>query len=383
LKTRTTSQVPRSPIARKAVTEYPLPVSAQTHEIVSPSEGLLVISQQPNSALVKMRVAPRTGAPVSAVQHTIDSPYAGLHGLSLSVTHPSHVWATLQFTSELLLLDPVADDLDAPPNIRLRVPLPPEVKGPHVVLEHGPDLWTSCKDSHHVVRVRADDPANVSIYPCGPRPIFVARHPTSGDIYASLDQSSAIFRVMLGRSGGQPETIPIPSSAGSTPVGLIAGPDGNVWFVLLGGSSGGTGTFGRIDKDGQITWFQMKTGAAMGAGLIHLGFAPSAAEAGSPARIYLLGSSMADRMGLNAVFQVGLSGDYARIEAQQTIAFPSQASMSHRVLVTSHGIYATELGACAVAHLWPAFSPFGEGINEMSDPYALWGCGVPSARVEY
>ncbi len=92
---------------------------------------------------------------------------------------------------------------------------------------------------------------------------------------------------------------------------------------------------------------------------------------------------MASMMALNAVFDVGLSGGYDKIEKQQTIAFPSQNSMSHRVLPTRNGLYAAELGACAVVHLAPAYSPDGEGINEMSDPYALWGCAVPKRRVEY
>jgi hypothetical protein len=88
-------------------------------------------------------------------------------------------------------------------------------------------------------------------------------------------------------------------------------------------------------------------------------------------------------MALNAVFEVGMSGRYARIESQQTIAFPSQSSMSHRVLPTGHGIYATELGACAIVHLAPARCADGEEIDERSDAYALWGCGVPTSRVEY
>jgi hypothetical protein len=37
----------------------------------------------------------------------------------------------LQFTSELLLIDPVADDLGAAPKILQRVFLPPPAQGPH------------------------------------------------------------------------------------------------------------------------------------------------------------------------------------------------------------------------------------------------------------
>jgi virginiamycin B lyase len=377
------STPPIGRITLKTATEYPLPANQQTHEIVSPVEGLLLVSQQPGSALVKMQVDRNTGRPISAVSHIIDNPFAGLHGLTVSNRHPGRVWATLQFTSELLLIDPVANDLGAPPKILQRVPLLPPARGPHVVIEDGDDLWISCKDSHHVVRVRSDDPKNISIYPCPPRPIFVAVHPKSKDVYASLDASSAILRIPRAPNTEKPAVIPIPTERGATPVGLVAGPDGNVWFVLLGDSRGGTGTFGRIGQGGEIEYFQLKSGAAMGASLIHLNFSPDAQQPGAPERIFLLGSSMAAMMALNAVFEVSLSGGYANIESQQTIAFPSQSSMSHRVLPTGHGIYATELGACAIVHLTPARRAAGERIDERSDPYALWGCGVPASSVEY
>jgi streptogramin lyase len=239
----------------------------------------------------------------------------------------------------------------------------------------GDTLWASCKDSHHVVRVRIDDPTDASVYPCGRRPVFVAVHPKSRAVYASLDQSSAIFCVEPDQTT---KTIPVPQEHGSTPVGLLPGPDGNLWFGLLGSSSGGSGTFARINSDGSIAWFQLKAGAAMGAPFIHLGFPSDGGE-----RIYLLGSSMADMMALNAVFEIGMSGGFEKVETQQTIAFPSQSSMSHRVLVTPHGIYVTELGACAVVHLQTARSPYGEGIDEVSDSYALWGGGMPPSHYRW
>lgn len=244
------------------------------------------------------------------------------------------------------------------------------------MIEDGDTLWTSCKDSHHVVRVSIEDPDDATVYACGRRPIFVAVHPESGRVYASLDQSSAILAI--DPEAEELETIPVPAEEGSTPIGLIPGPDGNVWFVLLGHSIGGSGTFARINEEGKIDWFRLTTGAAMGAAFIHLGFPSNGSE-----KIYLLGSSMADMMALNAVYKVGMSGGFAKVETQQTIAFPSQSSISHRVLVTGQGLYCTELGACAIVHLQSARSPYGEGINEMSDPYSLWGCGVPQARYRW
>jgi streptogramin lyase len=363
------------PIALKSATEYPLPANGQTHEIVSPAPGLLLVSQQPDSALLKIAVDPDSGRLLEVVKHTIESPFAGLHGLHVSKSYPGCVWVTLQFESELLLIDPVASDLAAAPEIRKRIKLPAPARGPHVVVEDGDTLWASCKDSHHVVRVRIEDPTDTSIYPCGRRPVFVAVHPQSRAVYASLDQSSAIFCI---EPDQKTKTIPVPQEHGSTPVGLLPGPDGNLWFGLLGSSSGGTGTFARINSDGSIAWFQLKAGAAMGAAFIHLGFPSDGGE-----RIYLLGSSMADMMALNAVFEVGMSGGFEKIETQQTIAFPSQTSMSHRVLPTPHGIYVTELGACAVVHLQAARSPYGEGIDEASDSYALWGGGMPPSHYRW
>ncbi|MFN7144740.1 MAG: hypothetical protein ACK4YP_13270 [Myxococcota bacterium] len=364
------------PLTLKTVTEYPLPASTQTHEIATPRPDLLLVSQQPDSALLKVRLD-ASGRPVAVARHVIDGAFAGLHGLALSTRHPGCVWATLQFTSQLLLLDPVGDDLDAPPRVLRRIPLPAPARGPHGVAEAGDHAWASCKDSHHVVRVAVADPADIAVHPCAPRPIFVAVHPTSGDVYATLDRSSALFRLQAGEGS----TIAIPGDKGSTPVGMVPGPDGNLWFALLGDEQGGTGTFGRIRADGAVDWFTLKSGAAMGAAFIHVGFDPAAfSTPGAPERVYLLGSSMAAKMALNAVFEVGMSGGYARVETQQTIALPSQCSMSHRVLPTARGVYVTELGACAIAHLTPASSPYGAGIDEQADPYALWGCGVPLPR---
>jgi virginiamycin B lyase len=364
----------------KSAVEYPLPASPQTHEIVEPVEGLLLVSQQPSGALVKIRVDPASGRPLAAARHVLNDPFDGLHGLFVSRRHPGHVWVTLQFTSELLLVDPVAGDLGAPPRILQRIALPPPARGPHVVIEADEQLWTSCKDSHHVVRVSSVDPSDCAIHACLPRPIFVAVHPTSGDVYASLDQASAIFCVA---QSGAASTLALPDGLGATPVGLVPGPDGNVWFTLLGNASGGTGGFGRIDAERRIQGFRLSRGPAMGAALIHLAFAPDAGEPGAEERVYLLGSSMAATMALNAVFEVGFNGGYAQIARQQTIALPSQSSMTHRVLPTRRGLYVTALGACAVAHLSPARSTANEGINELSDPYSLWGTGVPAERLEY
>ena len=362
----------------KQVVEYPLPASSQTHEVVQTTPDLLLISQQPSGALVKVRLDPLSGRPLQSVAHVIDSPFSGLHGLTVSQHHPGCVWVTQQFSSELLLLDPVVEDLSAAPVVLKRIPLPQPARGPHVVVEDGGTLWASCKDSHHVIQISVEAPANYRLIPCPPRPIFVQVHPQSKAVYATLDQSSAIFCIPPG-TAEQPHTIEIPAQYGSTPVGMVPGPDGNLWVALLGNSSGGAGSFGRILASGEIEWFQLSGAPAQGAGFIHLSFPPAEEQQA----IYLLASSMASMAALNAVVEIKMSENYGKIESQQTIAFPSQHSMSHRVLWTPQGIYATELGTCSLVHLRPARSPYGEGINELADPYSLWGCGVPGTTVRY
>jgi hypothetical protein len=362
----------------KQVVEYPLPASSQTHEVAQIAPDLLLVSQQPSGALVKVRLDPLSGRPLQSTAHVIDSPFSGLHGLTVSQRHPGCLWVTQQFSSELLLIDPVAEDLAAAPVVLKRIALPQPARGPHVVVEDSDTLWASCKDSHHVIQISVEAPANYRLIPCPPRPIFVQVHPQSKAVYATLDQSSAIFCIPAD-TAAQPHAIAIPAQYGSTPVGMVPGPDGNLWFALLGNSTGGAGSFGRILASGDIEWFQLSGAPAQGAGFIHLGFAP--ADQGQV--IYLLASSMASMSALNAVVELRMSQDYGRVESQQTIAFPSQHSMTHRVLWTPQGIYATELGTCSLVHLRPARSPYGEGINELADPYSLWGCGVPATTVRY
>ena len=49
------------------------------------------------------------------------------------------VWATLQFDSELLLIDPRAKKSKAAPKILERIPVPAPGRGPHVIVEEGDD----------------------------------------------------------------------------------------------------------------------------------------------------------------------------------------------------------------------------------------------------
>ncbi|HLA63514.1 MAG TPA: hypothetical protein VK610_03755, partial [Rhodothermales bacterium] len=354
--------------------EYPMPGAQQTPEVVSPAPGMLLVSQQTDGAIVKVVLDPKTGRPVSAVASVVGSPWSGLHGLSHAVARPGLVWATVQFESAVLLIDPVADSPTAPPQVLQRIPIPLPAAGPHVVIENDGMLWVSCKDSHHVVRLNPENDADYSIYAASPRPIFVAVHPTSGDVYASLDQSSRIFR--LQQDTGETSETAIDPAWGNTPVGLIAGPDGNVWFVLLGNSSGGTGAFGRINADGSITPFHLQGMLGQHAALIHLAFGE--VPKNGPAPLYLLGSTMGSMMALDAVNLVTFDPDYSRVATLQTVATATPMCMTHRVLPIGGDVFVTAM-ACALSQITPS----GTAGNQNADYYSDFGVGIPAARVDY
>jgi len=359
----------------RAVAEYPLPAAWQTHEVAYAGNNLLVVSQQTDSVLVQVAIDPATGRPLAAAGHVIGTPRSGLHGLHASRANSGCVWATLQFDDKLLLIQP-GDSVETPPTILREIAVPAPARGPHVVIEDGDDLWTTCKDSSHVVRVNAANPGDVSVYPCSRRPIFVARHPRSGIVYASLDKSSRILAIYPSVS---PSETAIPVEEGATPVGLVTGPDKNVWFVLLGSSSGGTGTFARIDRSDTITWYRLTTGTASSAGLIHLAWSES--PDGEPV-LWLLASSTASMMIPNAVVRVTFQDDYRTIATQETLSLPTQMCMAHRVLPVGGSLYVTEMMSSVLAHIPVAQAPH-PAVNEASDYYGDFGLGQPASHLVY
>ena len=360
----------------KAVAEYPLPAAGQTHELAYAGHGVLVVTQQTNSVLVQVALDPATGRPLEAAGHLIGNPWSGLHGLHPAQGNPGCVWVTLQFDNKLLLVQP-GTGVDMPPTVLREIAIPAPARGPHVVVEYGDDLWTTCKDSSHVVRVNAANPADASVYPCSRRPIFVARHPRSDIMFASLDKSSRIL--CIDPTNGQQWELQVPADQGATPVGLVTGPDKNVWFVLLGGSSGGNGTFAKINAKSEITWYRLRTGTASMAGLIHLAWSQSAE--GEPL-LWLLASSISNPMVPNAVIRVTFDDDYGAIATQETFSLPTQMSMSHRVLPLGGSLYVTEMMSSVLAHI-PVAQASSPAVDEASDYYADYGLGQPVSRIVY
>ncbi|EFJ30940.1 hypothetical protein SELMODRAFT_270650 [Selaginella moellendorffii] len=376
---------------QKKVSEYALPATVQTHEVVPIGDELLLITQQECNGIIKVTLDPATGSPTFASKFTLDgSTYQGAHGLRDSKAYPGYAWVTLQFDNSLLLIDPIATQQNMPPRVEKRFRLPKPLRGPHVVIEDGSDyLWVTCKDSCHVAKVNHREFAVVAYYPCSRRPIFVA--PTHEYVYASMDESSRIF--CLQRNGEATSEIEIPAGKGSTPVGLITGPDGNAWFVLLGNLKGGTGTFGRISinkvtNEPWITWFHLTT--ATTAGLLHLAFDNGVyhRSQGKNLKIWLLGSSIGSPANINAVFTVHLQPDpknpeQLHLEKEEVIVLPTQSSMAHRVLKHRSGLFVTELSASVLAHISGTAVWGPDRDDQAADAYALWGLGALSNRVHY
>jgi len=353
------------------VAEFPLPAAAQTHEIINPLPNLLVISQQSNNSIIRVDLD-NTGKPTIASRLKLGLDYGGAHGLFTSIKYPGLIWMTLQFENEVMLLKPQENF-----TLSFKLLIPAPAKGPHCVIEHGENLWITCKDSSHIVRM-SSNPANTNdytIYPCLPKPVFVAIHKKNNKAYASLSVSNSILEI----DGKLSKTILLPITA-TVPVGLITGPDGNVWFTPLGGN----GNFGRINPDGSITYFSLSITAAAKANFIHLCFDPV-----NPTILWLLSSSMGKADSLNGVFGVVFEDNtYTKISIQRAYSFPTQNSMSHRIIVTQTAIYAIELGVSQLVHIKrPQLINLQQNksfnADDGNDSYALFGRGIRADQVYY
>lgn len=373
--------------AAKSVVEYALPAAAQTHEILAVSDNLLLVSQQSNGQLLKVALG-ANGQPVAVRAYTLTNVDSGLHGLTLQPSSDTNnasasaiVWATAQFDNVLYQIDPNGDDINAEPKILQTIPIPSPAFGPHGILVHGDDVWAACKDSSHVVRITRSNPSDHQVWAVSGRPIFIAVHPTSGDVYSGLDTSSKIWRYK--NDGGSGEEMAVPPSKGSTPVGLVSGPDGNSWVVLVGNATGGTGTFGRINADGSITWVSMSSKLGATAPLLHLAF-----DETDPTRIWLLGSSIVCNDCLDAVYEVTLEAatingtSILRPAVQSSTVLPTQRNWSHRILFHKGSLYVTELITSTVAHV-AGGNVVAPSVSEPWDQYAFWGQGLKTTSITY
>ncbi|MFF4530339.1 hypothetical protein ACFY1P_13780 [Streptomyces sp. NPDC001407] len=335
------------PRRRSVVEEYQLPFAEETHEIVKlPGRPMVLVSQMSDSRLVKLRLDPRTEQVTGIRAFPLGPSDALLHGLAVSARHPGRIWATHEGGNRLLLVDPRADALDAAPRVEREIDIPGGGRGPHYVNEYGDVLWVTLKGSNQVLALDHTRPARHRLFEAVPQPIFAARHPVSGDFYVSQDSASSLLRI--DPRSGRTSQIPVPAERGSTPVGLISGP-GGVWVVLLGTAETGTGTFGRIDEDGQIHWYRLRGPQGHSAGLLHLAFDPPGTGRGPG--LWLLGSSIVSDAARDLIVRVRFDASWKRVVGEEYEALPTQRCKAHRLLPLERGVLATELTTARVARL--------------------------------
>ncbi|MCO5575662.1 hypothetical protein L7F22_029466 [Adiantum nelumboides] len=376
----------------KVVVEYPVPGARETHEMAVVGENMLLVSQQSNSTLLKVLLSPTTGRPLACARFLLDNFWAGLHGLYTSQIYPGHVWASLQFKSLIIRIEPGLT-LSTTPIVWQTITLPSTVYGPHCVCECGPDVWTGCKDSCHIVRINHADGNDFTVFPCSGRPIFMARHPTTQDMYVTLDSSSKIWHLDV--ATGNTQEIDVPAAYGNTPVGMVAGTDGNVWFTMLGDASGGIGTFARILPNAQFQLFTLTTPIASNAGLIHLAFdwyehfnsgSAFSTDSSNLHRLWLLSSTLVADTGksLDAVFSVLIDSELGRITTQQSIVLPTQRCFTHRVLPHRTGLFVSQLEVSSLAHITGAAAFDLENMpGETTDFYGHFGNGESHGAFTY
>lgn len=174
----------------------------------------------------------------------------------------------------------------------------------------------------------------------------MARHPQTGEFFASQDQANMIMRIdHRTRTTTQ---LQIPAEQGSTPVGLVAGPTG-AWVTLLGSTEQGSGTFGRIDSHGALTWFRLSSSQVSRAGLLHIAFEPPAAH--QPPSAWLLGSSILSPNALDVIIRVTFDNGYTQILGEEVAVLPTQQCKAHRLLPLNTSLLTTELASATIAQL--------------------------------
>ncbi|KAG0009783.1 hypothetical protein BGZ81_003171 [Podila clonocystis] len=318
------------------IIENALPTAALTHDVLSiPHTNTLLVSQLSNSVLVKVQV--NGGQVTGLASFQIGSPTSRLHGLALSKRYPGKVWLTLQADNLLVLIDPKAHSLKAEPTVIKEIKVP-EGKGPHYVGEYEDNLWVSLQDSSAVLRINHVDTSDYDHYHALPRPIFVAQHPINNNFYSGQDHSNKILKIET--ASKTISQIDIPTTAGATPVGLIAGPKG-LWFTLLGSPTEGTGTIGFIGATDVVVPFKLKSQLGQNASLLHLTFDMNA---DSTKTLWLLSSSMINSNALDMIIKVTFDAEWTSIVSEEVTVLPTQQSMAHRIIQTAvNQFFATEL----------------------------------------
>jgi virginiamycin B lyase len=367
----------RPPSATAAVPVVPPPRETpearlppeQPHEIITmPGRPLVLVSHRSNSVLVKLWLDQDTGQVAGVGAFPLGLPAGMLHGLAPSSRYPGMIWATQEADNALLLVDPGSDQAGTRPRIVRSIDIPGGGRGPHCVGEYGDLLWVTLRGSGQVLAVNHTDPQQFWLYQVKSRPILVARHPDTGEFYASQDGASGILRINF--ETRTTSHIRAPAARGRNPLGLVAGPDG-LWVVPRGTAQRGAGTFGRVNGDGEITWFRLASPEGRRARLLHIAFGPPLAQRQPSA--WLLRSSTVSPNTVDAIVHVTFDETYTRLLTEEVVALPTQLCKPHRLLPPSENVLDTEFTSATVAQLvaedgWRWVRPAAPDLREAGLP---------------
>ncbi|KAK5658668.1 hypothetical protein OQA88_2064 [Cercophora sp. LCS_1] len=349
------AQEPVRSLVSRRVTEYLLPVAAQTHEIAHvPGSNFLLVSQMSNSKLIKVELDPVTEEPIAYQSFPMgESSTSGLHGIWPSAKFPGLMWMSLQSENRLLLVDP-GQTLSAVPVINKTIDIPEPGNGPHSIFEIGNRVWTGLKvaspqtDEYYAFSADVDNTTDTVLYPCSNSPVFIQEEPTSRLIYVTQDATSSIMSINV--TNGETKQLPIPPAVGNNPVGMTtaSGPLSGLWFVLAGNSTGGTGTFGRIDTTGELQFFTLQAPLlGTNAALLHLA---DASNADGPA-LWLLSTTLLSNASADALIRVTFNDAITEVSGEEYIALPTQNAWAHRIVTLDSTVMVSELHTFTLAQL--------------------------------
>jgi len=346
------------PLVSRRVTEYLMPVTAQTHEVARvPGTNFLLLSQMSNSQLVKIELDPATEAPIAYQSFPMgkDSK-SGLHGVWPSTVYPGMMWLSLQSENRLILVDP-GESLSAAPSIIKTIDIPQPGNGPHSVFEIGNRVWAGLKvaspqtEKFYVFSADVADTSDSILYPCLASPVFIQQDPSTKLVYVTQDAASAIMSINI--TSGVTAQIPIPPSVGNNPVGLITVSGSSrlagLWFSLAGNATGGTATFGRIlPSTGALQFFTLSHPTlSKNTALLHLA---DASTPDTPA-LWLLSTSLLSPNSPDALIHVTFNEAISKIASEEYISVPTQNAMLHRILKLDRTVVVSELNTFSIAQL--------------------------------
>ncbi|KAH8807436.1 hypothetical protein F5884DRAFT_789244 [Xylogone sp. PMI_703] len=350
------AQSPANSLVSRRLTEYLMPVAAETHEFARvPNSNFLLLSQMSDSQLVKIELDPATEEPIALQSFPMGrDDKSQLHGVWPSTVYPGKMWLSLQGENKLLLIDP-GQNLSTVPTIEKTIDIPEPGNGPHCVFEIGNRVWAGLKvaskqtGQYYVFSADISNSTDKTLYQCLNSPVFIAEEPTTKLIYVTQDTASSIMRINT--TSGETTQLPIPPNVGSTPVGMTTahGPMNGVWFSLAGNATGGSGSFGHIGSTGELQFFQLQRPyLGTNAGLLHI--ADASTMAGGPA-LWLLSTSLLSTNSPDALIRVTFDETVSSITGEEYISMLTQNAMVHRVVPMDATVLVSQLHTFTLSQL--------------------------------